>query len=106
MSHDLTPKERENAKSLHQEAKRREQQDTLGGFKYKVRGPSWDMKIARIKISHLTQVPQKSNVNRRESVLFKCTNVNNYTAVSCCCTNPDVLANKTDELNAYIRESV
>ena len=51
MSHDLTPKERENAKSLHQEAKRREQQDTSGGFRYKVRGPPWDMKIVRIKIS-------------------------------------------------------
>ena len=50
MSHDLTLKERETAKHLHQEAKRRENQDTSGGFKYKVRGPPWDMRIVRIKI--------------------------------------------------------
>ena len=52
MSHDLTQQEREHSKNLYEEAKRRENEDASGGFKYKVRGPPWDMKIVRIKISH------------------------------------------------------
>ena len=49
MNHDLTEKEREHSKQLFVEAKRREAQDNMGGYKYKVRGPPWDMRIVRVK---------------------------------------------------------
>ena len=44
------------------------------------------------------------NVNRCDFVSFNRTNVNTDTVVPCCYTNPDMLANKMDELNAYIKE--
>ena len=51
MSHDLTLQEREHSKQLYIEAKRRESENPSGGFKYKVRGPPWDMRIVKIKIN-------------------------------------------------------
>ena len=59
VSHDLTIKERENAKALYQEAKRWERLDTSDGYKFKVRGPPGDMKIIKIKINHTTTNTKK-----------------------------------------------
>ena len=49
MGHDLTTTERENSKQMYEEAKRRQRDETSPGYRYKVRGPPWDMKIVRVK---------------------------------------------------------
>ena len=47
---------------------------------------------------------RNQTVNKSGFVSFNCTNVNTDTTVSCCYTNPDMLANKMGELESYIKE--
>ena len=49
MGHDLTLSERENSKQMYVEAKRRQREESSPGYRFKVRGPPWDMKIVRVK---------------------------------------------------------
>jgi len=50
VSNDLTKTERENEKKLWEEAKNMTTKDTSGNYQYKVRGPPWSRKIAKLKI--------------------------------------------------------
>ena len=47
MKHDMTKDERERAKLLYEQAKAQEMEDQ-GKFRYRVRGPPWDMKIVKV----------------------------------------------------------
>ena len=49
VNHHPTANDRIMAKQLYEEPKTRQQNDTSGDFCYKVRGPTWDMKIVKLK---------------------------------------------------------
>ena len=51
MKHDMTKDERERAKLLYEQAKAQEMEDQ-GKFRYRVRGPPWDMKIVKVPPQH------------------------------------------------------
>ena len=48
INHDMTKIEREQKNKLTEEAKQLEKSDKEGKFRYRVRGPPWDMKIVKI----------------------------------------------------------
>ena len=47
LDHDMTPKEREETKTMQAEAKRKEEK-SAGKFIYRVRGPPWNRYIKRM----------------------------------------------------------
>ncbi len=49
MQHDLTKKLREDEKKLREEAKKMESEDTSGEYDYRIRGPPWARRIAKMK---------------------------------------------------------
>ena len=47
ISHDMTPKEREELNQMKEKAKQKEE-NSQGKFRYRVRGPPWAMYIKRL----------------------------------------------------------
>ena len=47
--HDLTKKQRDEEKKLREEAKKMEAEDKSGEFDYRIRGPPWERRIAKMK---------------------------------------------------------
>ena len=63
-NHDMTKLERENKKLLTADAKKQEEADTEGKFRYRVRGPPWDLKI--VKLPKKTETEEKKE-SQKES---------------------------------------
>ncbi len=47
--HDLTKEQRDEEKKLREEAKKMEAEDKSGEFDYRIRGPPWERRIAKMK---------------------------------------------------------
>ena len=69
MTHDLTKKQKEELKNKIQEAQDKENQDELGEFMYRVRGPPWGWYIKKIPKRQHQQKTQKMQHHQSKDIL-------------------------------------